>query len=87
MLRLKKIRSLPPNREAEENDSVTGNVADEDDVLENDADENDADDEDAVLGEIANKAIESLSSTDEDAEDAIDKAQLQSEGLTDTEIA
>jgi transcription termination/antitermination protein NusA len=68
-------------------DSATENVSGEDEVLENDADENESDDEDAVLGEIANKAIESLSSTDEDAEDAIDKAQLQSEGLTDTEIA
>ncbi len=79
--------SEPVDGAAEENDSATENVSDEDDVLENDADENESDDEDAVLGEIANKAIESLSSTDEDTEDAIDKAQLQSEGLTDTETA
>jgi N utilization substance protein A len=49
-------------------------------------DQADADtDEDPVLGNIASQAIETLGATDEDAEDAIDNAQLQVDGLTDTE--
>lgn len=43
------------------------------------AEENEKED-DPVMGDIANEAIDTLSDTDEDAEDAIDKAQRQSEG-------
>ncbi len=39
--------------------------------------------EDALLGGITNQAIETLATTDEDAEDAIDKAQLPLDGLSD----
>jgi N utilization substance protein A len=72
----------------EENENDTDDTDDEDEVTEDEKDDTDeSGDEDPVLGDIANQAIESLSSTDEDAEDAIDKAQLQSDGLTDTELA
>ena len=45
--------------------------------------DNDAE-EAPVLGEIANEAIESLAATDDDTEDAIDKAQMRLEDSSDT---
>jgi transcription termination/antitermination protein NusA len=53
------------NEETEEDEKVT---------------EEDEKEDDPVMGDIANEAIDTLSATDEDAEDAIDKAQRQSEG-------
>jgi transcription termination/antitermination protein NusA len=53
------------NEEMEEDEKVT---------------EEDEKEDDPVMGDIANEAIDTLSATDEDAEDAIDKAQRQSEG-------
>ncbi|MBN1757633.1 MAG: transcription termination factor NusA [Chitinispirillaceae bacterium] len=69
-------------------ESGADTASEEDLVLEDDTEDAATEEgEDPVLSDITSKAIETLSSTDEDAEDAIDKAQLQSDGLTDTEIA
>jgi len=59
---------------AEENAEETG---DEVTLVNDDADGGEEDE--PVLGEIASEAIESLSKTDEDAEDAIDEAHRQAE--------
>lgn len=69
--------------DAEESDENTGNGGENEDDSDNENDEDDG----VVLGEIANKAIDTLSKTDEDAEEAIDKAQMESDGVSEADPA
>jgi N utilization substance protein A len=67
-------------------DDTNAEETNQQDVADDDEEETETDEgEDPVLGEIANKAIDTLSTTDEDAEEAIDKAQMQSDGVSQNE--
>jgi transcription termination/antitermination protein NusA len=64
-------------------DSISDENVNEDSIdesseeIEGESDQDVVSDDDPILGEIANNAIESLSKTDDDAEDAIDNAQKE----------